>query len=381
MIVICEECGKKYKIDPEKISGPTAKFKCKSCSHLITVQKSETEPTPAPPLPQAESTVSMSLPEPPAPTPLPTAKQKKQKTKREPFSLKLGVRGKMILLFFLLPGVISALSALYTLYQIQESADTIVAESRQSLQKVSESVTIADAKALAAEAKIFFDNHPGILPEELNTNPDFKRTISQTTPWAGYAAVYSLPDADGAWRVWVHTNPKLVGIDFMPAVKNALGEHFPRFWKIFSEIKTTPVSKGYYTWREANGEFREKFMVCVAIEGTPYAITSTAYVSEMLKSATQIEATASERIYFARYINMALMFGTFLLIGFVVSIYGHTLTGKISYLTNVADRISVGDLDTEIQIKSKDEIGRLAEAISRMQDSLRLSIERLRRRR
>ena len=35
----------------------------------------------------------------------------------------------------------------------------------------------------------------------------------------------------------------------------------------------------------------------------------------------------------------------------------------------------------EIEVKSKDEIGALAESICRMQDSVRLSVERLRRRR
>jgi HAMP domain-containing protein len=70
-----------------------------------------------------------------------------------------------------------------------------------------------------------------------------------------------------------------------------------------------------------------------------------------------------------------------LLIGLIVAIYGHRLTGKIRSLTEVADRISVGELGMEIETQSKDEIGDLAEAIARMQDSIRLSIERLRRRR
>lgn len=39
MITICEECGKKYKIDPAKITGTEAKFKCKACGHLITAYK------------------------------------------------------------------------------------------------------------------------------------------------------------------------------------------------------------------------------------------------------------------------------------------------------------------------------------------------------
>jgi methyl-accepting chemotaxis protein len=78
---------------------------------------------------------------------------------------------------------------------------------------------------------------------------------------------------------------------------------------------------------------------------------------------------------------------TYILLGitaFVVSLFawllGRTIGAPIKKLTDVAERISVGDMGAEIKIKSKDEIGNLAEAISRMQDSLRLAIERLRRR-
>ena len=60
---------------------------------------------------------------------------------------------------------------------------------------------------------------------------------------------------------------------------------------------------------------------------------------------------------------------------------GRALSRPIIKLTEAADRISVGELDMEIRTRRKDEIGDLAEAIARMQDSIRLSIERLRRRR
>jgi len=59
---------------------------------------------------------------------------------------------------------------------------------------------------------------------------------------------------------------------------------------------------------------------------------------------------------------------------------GRAIGTPIRKLTEVAERISVGDMGAEIKIKSRDEIGNLAEAILRMQDSLRLAIERLRRR-
>jgi methyl-accepting chemotaxis protein len=60
---------------------------------------------------------------------------------------------------------------------------------------------------------------------------------------------------------------------------------------------------------------------------------------------------------------------------------GRALSRPIIKLTNAADRISVGELEVKIETKRKDEIGELAEAIARMRDSIRLSIERLRRRR
>jgi methyl-accepting chemotaxis protein len=78
---------------------------------------------------------------------------------------------------------------------------------------------------------------------------------------------------------------------------------------------------------------------------------------------------------------------TYLLLGitaFVVIVIswllGRAIGKPIKKLTEVAERISVGDMDAAINIKSRDEIGNLAEAISRMQDSLRLAIDRFRKR-
>jgi methyl-accepting chemotaxis protein len=50
-------------------------------------------------------------------------------------------------------------------------------------------------------------------------------------------------------------------------------------------------------------------------------------------------------------------------------------------LTDAAERMSLGELNVKIDIKSRDEIGLLAQAIGRMQTSLRLAMNRLRRKR
>jgi DNA-directed RNA polymerase subunit RPC12/RpoP len=40
LIVICEECGKKYRVDTAKINGLAAGFSCRSCGHRILVARS-----------------------------------------------------------------------------------------------------------------------------------------------------------------------------------------------------------------------------------------------------------------------------------------------------------------------------------------------------
>jgi HAMP domain-containing protein len=52
----------------------------------------------------------------------------------------------------------------------------------------------------------------------------------------------------------------------------------------------------------------------------------------------------------------------------------------IRQLSEIADKISMGELDTPIKINEKGEVGALAESIERMQTSVKAAIERLRKR-
>ena len=61
--------------------------------------------------------------------------------------------------------------------------------------------------------------------------------------------------------------------------------------------------------------------------------------------------------------------------------YARSVIHPIRYLSEVADKISMGELDTPIQIKEKGEVGALAESIERMQTSVKAAIERLQKRR
>ena len=70
-----------------------------------------------------------------------------------------------------------------------------------------------------------------------------------------------------------------------------------------------------------------------------------------------------------------------LLVAAIAWFSARAIVTPIMKLTDAAERMSLGDLNVKIDIKSKDEIGLLAQAIGRMQTSLRLAMSRLRKKR
>lgn len=65
MIVTCDHCGARYKLDDSKISGRGAKITCPRCRHVFVVYKDQTAPesSPAPP---AAASATVAPPSPPA---------------------------------------------------------------------------------------------------------------------------------------------------------------------------------------------------------------------------------------------------------------------------------------------------------------------------
>ena len=72
---------------------------------------------------------------------------------------------------------------------------------------------------------------------------------------------------------------------------------------------------------------------------------------------------------------------TVIIVSFIAWLSARTIVKPITQLTDAAERMSMGDLEVKIDIKSKDEIGLLAQALNRMQTSLNMAMERMRRKR
>ncbi len=75
----------------------------------------------------------------------------------------------------------------------------------------------------------------------------------------------------------------------------------------------------------------------------------------------------------------ALLAATVALVLLVAVVSSRAIVRPIRELTEAAERISTGDLEVHIAVRSKNEIGELAAAIGRMQESIRIAIERMKR--
>ncbi len=269
---------------------------------------------------------------------------------------------------------------------LRELSTVSVKEAKSSLNKLGEKIIKEKAIDVATQVRIYLQARPKLRKEDFNKDLDFMRVAVQKVGLTGYTALYELPDTEGVWRTWAHVNPKIISID-MSKLRESLGKNFPGFWKVYTGVERGLESSGYYTWQDADGTFREKYMVCTPVGGTLYIIASTTYLDEFSKPARAIEGRMKfvERGYFEAYEIKIQIFYFVMLVAVVfmlmmVYFYSRSVIRPIRYLSEVADRISMGDLDTPIQIKARGEVGLLAESIERMQMSVKAAIERLQKR-
>lgn len=394
MTLICEECGKIYHLDAQKLKerlkGDEAKTRCRECGHVMRISRAELMtaaenasrneaaplefPDPAPTV--AEAVV--------ADTTVPDASGVADIAAGAIQVKGFGLRSKMFFLFLLIPILLMSASGFFSQNQLNLLANRITEESSDVVRDLAEEIIAEKARAVALQSKIYLLSHPELGKFDFNYDPVFSRIAIQRVGTSGYTLLFERPgpdDDDQALRIWCHPDARLVGKPVLGSIKTALGSHFPEFARIFNNVKRGKESKGYYTWKERDGRLRQKFMVCSPVEGTRYYIIGTAYIEDFTGRIQTLENNARDMTLQTRNITLGILVASLFIIGFSISVYGYRITKNIKHLTHAADRISVGELDTVIAVSSKDEIGNLAEAISRMQDSLRLSIERLRRRR
>lgn len=400
MIVNCEECGTRYRLDETKIKGSSAKVKCKSCGHVMLITKPEQQSGPSStgvasgdagtqtaradrgPAPGGERSSSSAA----AGTEGGTSGQSTgsaasgTKASRRAASKPrkrgiFGLRAKLFLLFVCVPIVIAVVAGYVYLNRVEELKNSYGNQITDVVTQMGQSQVAAKARSVAQQLRLYLSANPDIEAEDFNRDRSIRRIAVQKIGRTGYTFLYELPGDGDSWNVLVHPDPDMVGRDLTESEGPA------GFQKIIQSTSGGKEANGFYTQPTPDGERVDHFMFCVPVGDTGYVAVATLEQDSMIQPAHVLNTQLDKTYYRMRNRSLFILGGIAVFFLIIVSWFGHRLTRRIQSLTDVAERISVGELEAEVQVKGKDEISSLAEAISRMQESVRLSIERLRRRR
>jgi methyl-accepting chemotaxis protein len=129
-------------------------------------------------------------------------------------------------------------------------------------------------------------------------------------------------------------------------------------------------------------------MALTPVPDTDFIVASTTYIEEFSKPSKAVEEKMKqiEQRYLEGYGQKFKVFYVVILIVLggllaVIYLYSRSVILPIRHLSEVANKISIGDLDAPVRVKATGEVSVLAESIERMQTSVKAAIERLQRRR
>ena len=259
---------------------------------------------------------------------------------------------------------------------LKELTTTSLNESKSSLNKLGEKIIREKAIDVAAQVELFIKTHPKVKREDILIDPWLKSIAVQKVGETGYTAVH-----DNKGINYFHVNPQIVGSDL-----HDLSTKLPAFWKILEASLKGPAF-GYYDWKDADGKIRPKYMYLASVKDTDLIVAATTYIDEFSRPSRVMEGRMKqiESRYLEAYEDKIKIFYVVILCVVLVLLvriyfYDRSVIQPIRHLSEVADKISMGELDTPIQIKEKGEVGALAESIERMQTSVKAAIERLQKR-
>ena len=260
---------------------------------------------------------------------------------------------------------------------LTELSSVSLKESKTSLDKLGEQIIRDKAMSVADQIDIFIKSHPRMKKEDILKDPWLKEIGLQKVGSTGYTAVL-----DDRAITYVHPDPQIVGLDL-----HQLSQRLPAFWKIIEASLKGPAA-GYYDWKDPDGRIRPKYMYLAHIRDTDLIVASTTYIDEFSKPSKAVEERMKqiERQYLDQYqrkfqVFYLVIFLVLVVLLAVIYFYSRSVIRPIRHLSEVANKISMGDLDAPIQVKATGEVGVLAESIERMQTSVKAAIERLQKRR
>jgi methyl-accepting chemotaxis protein len=450
MDIICDSCGKKYRVDETKMKGESARVKCKACNNIMVVTK------PAP--------VSHSEPAPSYEEPEPKISQVSQTSDRyveRPISrrddveelareappiyggqkVRFGLFGKIItvmLIVSLLPfAIFWGITLRETNERIRTDTEALMAQTARGLGNQVDGWINNNVSILRTAAKL-----PEVITMDGELQKPILETIQKQYPWMylvftvgtdgmNIARNDDVPLKDHSDRQYYKTIMRGKNLSWQTLVgKTSKKPSLVLAVPIKSEDTTIgimaaamtvdDISKNIATWKKGQtgyaflvdekgyvishpnrqylakrknlnshpliANYRKKGWTTITTRfKMPNEQSALGHVRSnnygwalALQQEHQEVFSAFNRV---QKFALTLLGCTILLVSVIAWFSARAIVTPVMKLTDAAERMSLGELNVKIDIKSRDEIGLLAQAIGRMQTSLRLAMNRLRRKR
>lgn len=446
--IICDKCGKKYKVDETKIKGDSARLKCKGCDNVLTVTK------------DAPAAVKMPEPDVSVPPREPEADSSYEQTvtlataegleKKKEEALRASA-GAMKIRFGLSPKIIIVM-LLISLMPLTLYWSFTLRESSRLIQTDTELLMAQTVQGLGGQVDEWIDKNILILRTAARLNDiatmdrvkqeHILKAINQEYPWMYLVFTvgangmniarnddkpltdYSDRDyykdvmqgKDLSWQVLIGKTSKKPAVVLAVPIKAADNSIIG---VMAAAMNIDDISKTVAAWKKGKTGFAflvdEKGKV-VSHQIPEYVLEQKDLNSHPLVSAIrkkgkevslnfkndkgkptygyaktnkygwvtaiqQEDEEAFEQVKRNQIFALSIFGFTVIIVSFIAWLSARTVVKPIMQLTDAAERMSMGDLEVKIDIKSKDEIGLLAQALNRMQTSLNMAMERMRKKR
>jgi methyl-accepting chemotaxis protein len=450
MDIICDSCGKKYRVDETKMKGESAKVKCKACNNIMVVTKpapvSHSEPAPSYEAPEPEISQMPQRPDRYAERPIPGREDVEDLTREPPpfyggQKVRFGLFGKIItvmLIVSLLPfAIFWGITLRETNERIRTDTEALMAQTARGLGNQVDGWINNNVSILRTAAKL-----PEIITMDGEQQKPILETIQKQYPWMylvftvgtdgmNIARNDDVPLKDYSdrqyyktimrgknlsWQTLVGKTSKKPSLVLAVPIKNEemtvgvmaaamtvddISKNIATWQKGQSGYAFLVDEKGYvishpnrqYVAKRKNlnshpliANYRKKGWTTITTRfKTPDDQSALGHVRSnnygwalALQQEDQEVFAALNRV---QKFALTLLGCTILLVSVIAWFSARAIVTPVMKLTDAAERMSLGELNVKIDIKSRDEIGLLAQAIGRMQTSLRLAMNRLRRKR
>ena len=426
--ITCDQCGKIYRVNENKIKGDRARLKCNSCANIITVSKQKAEASP-----EAFIDPYKDVADTPGEKEISPSFVKKKAY----FSLFAKIIFVMLLVSLIPMAIFWGVTYKENSVRIRNDTQLVMSLTAQGLENQVNSWIDNNIWVLKSAAKL-----PSVISMDRQNQEPVLQQIQKKYPYI-YLAFTVGPDGsnvarsddvplkyygdrqyfkdiiDGKKLSWqtligktskkpslvlavpIMSEDKLVGVmaagmnvdeiskhiakwkkgktgfaflvdDKDKVVAHQVKQYVLKQKKLSSHPLVESFRKGGWTTKTFpfKDENRKKYIGHIRGINYGWALAIQQEEQEVFASLKRIQKFA-----------VILLILTIALVLLIAWISARAVVTPIKKLTEVAERMSLGDLNMKINIPSKDEIGLLAQAIKRMQTSLRLAMERLKQKR